>query len=192
MRVSGDVLHEDTGNGAEVEERDITQEWDDVTGKVFDPKLILEGKTKELGKLQRCAVCTYNKRVNAEQDMTVKFINARYVLTAEGGEVRSPFVAQQIAQGDLCEDLFAGTPPLFAARLLVSQAASTGARQPTLIVLDISCAFLYSDVKRALYIELPEEVPERKGGGETRQGARRCQRCVAGLGGGAWGDASRH
>ena len=75
------------------------------------------------------------------QDCTGKFVKTRWVQTAKGDEVRCRFVAQEFAKGDPREDLFAGTPPLFSARLLVSRTASSPEPQCTLMVLDVSCAF---------------------------------------------------
>ena len=93
------------------------------------------------------------------QVCTGKFVKTRWVQTAKGDEVRCRFVAQEFAKGDPREDLFAGTPPLFAARLLVSRTASSPAPRCTLMVLDVSCAFLYADINRRVYIELPAEDP---------------------------------
>ena len=78
--------------------------------------------------------------------------------------MRCRFVAQEFAQGDPRDDLFAGTPPLFAARLVVSLAATHREEGWSLMALDISCAFLYAAAERDLYIELPEEDPLAKSG----------------------------
>ena len=43
--------------------------------------------------------------------------------------------------------------------LLVSRTASSPERKCTLMVLDVSCAFLYADINRRVYIELPAEDP---------------------------------
>ena len=48
---------------------------------------------------------------------------------------------------------------LFAARLLVSRTASSPEPRCTLMVLDVSCAFLYADINRRVYIDLPAEDP---------------------------------
>ena len=58
------------------------------------------------------------------------------------------------------DDLFAATPPLAASRYLVSRMAScnpNGLVDLHLMALDISKAFLYCDVKREVYVELPGE-----------------------------------
>ena len=98
-------------------------------------------------------------REDAMQDGTGKFVKTRWVQTAKGDEVRCRFVAQEFAKGDPREDLFAGTPPPFAARLLVSRTASSPESRCTLMVLDVSCAFLHADINRRVYIELPAQDP---------------------------------
>ena len=78
--------------------------------------------------------------------------------------MRCRFVAQEIAAGDSRSDLFAGTPPLFAARLLVSLAAMNRHKGWKILGLDVACVFVYADCVRKLYIELPEMDPEAKSG----------------------------
>lgn len=52
------------------------------------------------------------------------------------------FVEKEFAEGDPVDDLFTGAPPLFAARLLLTKAASSGLGHGSLMVLDISRAFI--------------------------------------------------
>ena len=61
--------------------------------------------------------------------------------------------------------MFAPTPPLAASRWLCSEVASQGTEglgELRLMTLDFSKAFLYGDVRREIYIELPPE-DSRKG-----------------------------
>ena len=56
--------------------------------------------------------------------------------------------------------MFAATPPLVASRYLVSRMASQqagGLGDLRLMALDFSKAFLYGDMQREVYIELPDE-----------------------------------
>ena len=87
-------------------------------------------------------------------------IRTRWVETVKGDEVRCRFVAREFAKGDPRDDLFASTPPLFLAKLLVSLAATLRPSSVfwTLMALDVSCAFLYAKVVRELYIEFPAKV----------------------------------
>ena len=75
--------------------------------------------------------------------------------------MRSRLVGQEFAHGERRDDLHAPTPPLAAARFLLS-CASQGKRSPgdyRILLLDIKKAFLYCKISRHVYIELPAEHP---------------------------------
>ena len=79
-----------------------------------------------------------------------------------GDIVRSRLVAQEFAGGDDRDDIFAATPPLFATKLRISDAASKGdggKGEGALMVLDVTRAFLYGDIEDSVYINLPPEDP---------------------------------
>ena len=81
--------------------------------------------------------------------------------------VRCQLVAQEVASMDVRDDLFAGTPPLTALRLLLSEAASRGTAKSKRIKfksIGIKKAFLYGVMERPLYIDLPDEDPRAKEG----------------------------
>ena len=61
----------------------------------------------------------------AKQDNNIKFIKIRWVEVAKADAVSCRFVGQEFASQDPREDLFAGTPPLHAARMVVPIAATT-------------------------------------------------------------------
>ena len=159
-----DGLHQETTLTDPVVPWDLEQQWDELTGKVLDLEKVVQGRLKELQKFSERRVYRHVSREEMLQDIEGKLVKTRWVQTMKGEEVRCRLVAQEYAKGDPREDLFAGTPPLFAARLLVSRTASSRKKTLTLMVLDISCAFLYADIKRRIYIELPEEDPESKTG----------------------------
>ena len=143
---------------------DLSDQWDELTGKALDLEKVVKGREKELQKFQERRVYVHVPRDEAMQDREGKFVKTRWVQSVKGNEVRCRLVAQEFAKGDPREDLFAGTPPLFAARMLVSRTASSPGRRWTLMVLDVSCAFLYADIKRRVYIELPTEDPASASG----------------------------
>ena len=63
--------------------------------------------------------------------------------------------------------MFAPTPPLLASRWLCSKMASQsrmGLKDGRLMALDFSKAFLYGDVSREIYIELPDEDGRKEAG----------------------------
>lgn len=90
-----------------------------------------------------------------------KVVGVQWVDTAKGGKVRSRLVAQDFnTDKGKVDELFAATPPLLASRWLCSLAASqgrTGIGDQTLMMSDISKAFLYGDVAREVFVELPDE-----------------------------------
>ena len=151
------------------EEVPVQDEWhfDENDGSVLDPEKTKKGIARELEKLKARMVYKAVDRTEAQQDPDGKFIKTRWVKTNKGDEVRCRFVAQEIAAGDPRSDLFAGTPPLFAARLLVSLAAMNHHRGWRILGLDVACAFLYADCVRKLYIELPEMDKEAKSGNKV-------------------------
>ena len=130
--------------------------YDEITGVPLDPVKVAKGRAKELEKMRDRKVFELLPKWQADRDPEGKYIRTRWVETEKNGEVRSRFVACEIAAGDPREDLFAGTPPLQAARTLVSMAATIRPKPWKLMVLDVSCAFLYAECVRRLYIELPE------------------------------------
>ena len=77
-------------------------------------------------------------------------------------------MAQEFAtSADPLGELFAPTPPLAATRWLTSGAASRGRQGPgswRLVLLDFKKAFLYADIEREPYIELPQDDERRAGG----------------------------
>ena len=99
--------------------------------------------------------------------------SVRWVDTNKGGEeeedmeVRSRMVARDFKGGDKDrDDLFAGSPPLEAKRLLVSRAATRrrdGLRRK-LLFIDVRKAHLNPKCEGDVYIELPEEVGAPTGG----------------------------
>ena len=58
-------------------------------------------------------------------------------------------------------ELFAATPPLDALRYIISTAASMN--NGSLMSKDVSRAFFYAPVKKAVYVELPEEAGTGQG-----------------------------
>ena len=68
---------------------------------------------------------------------------------------RSRWVAKEFRTNEDFE-LFAATPPLDALRYVISTAASI--KNGSLMSNDVSRAYFYAPVKKAVYVELPEEA----------------------------------
>ena len=70
------------------------------------------------------------------------------------------------AHGQRCDDLYAPTPPLAAARYWLSKCASRGEQgsgNHCILLLDIRKAFFYGEISRTVYIELPSQHPMSEG-----------------------------
>ena len=107
----------------------------------------------------------------AEADPEGKFIGVRWVDvnkgTKEVPEVRSRLVGQEFAHGQERADLYAPTPPLAAARHLLSSCASRGQHGPgnyRILLMDIRKAFLCGKISRSVYVEFASEDPISEGG----------------------------
>ena len=143
--------------------------YDENTGEALDPQKVRDGRRTEYEKLKSRDVYTPVLREEAmrrvKQDKDTKFIKTRWVEVAKADAVRCRFVGQEFASQDPREDLFAGTPPLHAARMVVSIAATTSkGLTRSLMALDVGCAFLYAKTEREIYIELPSSDPLAAGG----------------------------
>ena len=73
-------------------------------------------------------------------------------------------MAREYNTGDKRFEMFASTPGLQAMRLVISKALTHSSnnrsprrRKKALMILDVKTAFLYADVQRSIYINLPRE-----------------------------------
>ena len=142
-----------------VEEKQIVASMlgiDDVSGEPLDPSLKRKARQEEMRGFEVRQVYHHVLRSVAQADPEGKFIRVRWVDvnkgTREVPKVRSRLVGQEFAHGERRDDLYAPTPPLAAARFLLSTCASRGKRGPGdyhILLLDL---------------ELPAEDPMSEGG----------------------------
>ena len=141
---------------------------DDSTGQTLDPIAVKAARDEELKTFEQMKVYEYVKMEKAMCEPDAKRIGVRWVDINKGPKVRSRLVAQEFARGDPNrEDLFAGTPPLGATKMLLSDLASNGRGGPggkRLMVLDVKRAFLYGDIEEKIFVDLPEEDPMKSRG----------------------------
>jgi len=152
LNSSGSLHYEDTcGNFV-----------DDTTGSVLDKKETLKARALEMETFKIMEVYSYVSREKALKDKDGKIVGVRWVDVQKGLLVRSRLVAQEFAGNEEREDIFAATPPLFATKIVISDAASRGdygRGDRCLLILDVKRAFLYGDIEDSVYIELPVEDP---------------------------------
>ena len=137
---------------------------DDASGEAFDPVLIQRARQEEMAGFRQHQVYSYVPRGEAERDPQGKFIGVRWVDrnkgTAEHPDVRCRLVGPEFATPEKRHDLYAPTPPLAAARFLVSSCASRGEGGPgrrRLCLIDVKKATPYGKPRRRIYVEIPEE-----------------------------------
>ena len=110
-------------------------------------------------------------REEAKTDTSGQLVGVRWVDHKKGAKsqpkVRSRLVGQEFAHGEKRDDLYAPTPPLSAARYLLSRCASHGTQGPArnrILLMYIKKTFPYGYISRNVYIELPQEDPMSSSG----------------------------
>ena len=71
---------------------------------------------------------------------------------------------------DSMPELFAGTPPLEAIRVICSEAATVGKDEKVIMVNDVRRAFFYAKALRPVWVELPQEDYDEKDAREDNVG----------------------
>jgi hypothetical protein len=141
------------------EYHDELQYYDDHSGEPLDPGLVAKACQDEMRRFDHMQVYQHVPREEAHG----KIVKVRWVHsnkgTPEEPAIKCRLVAMEFASGEHRDDLFAGTPPLFAIKILLSLVASSSSDSECLMILDVKCAFLYGFIKRDLYVELPPEDP---------------------------------
>ena len=66
-------------------------------------------------------------------------------------------MAQELGDGERQDELFAGTPSLGSVRVALTHAMKKDTHK--VMVMDVKCAFLYGEIQRSVYIELPHTDP---------------------------------
>ena len=133
---------------------------DDVKGGELPMELVREGRQAEMSGFASRKVYEVRPRWEARAKGQ-KVMGVRCVDAAKARKVRSRLVAQDFnTDKGRVDELFAATPPLLASRWLCSKVASQGCSgigRVTLMSLDFSKAFLYGDMEREVFVELPDE-----------------------------------
>ena len=132
--------------------------YDENSWEELDPELVQKGEQEEYNRFCKMGVYEYVSREQAEKDPTGKFVKVKWVRVKKGEGVRCRLVAQELGYGERLDELFAGTPSLGAVRTALVHAM----RKPShkVMVMDVKCAFLYGEIRRNVYIELPHTDPK--------------------------------
>ena len=143
---------------APVHDEDSNEEmaWDDVSGVQLDARKVREAREVEMEYFRKMKVYSKVPRLAGE-----KVIKTRWV-DINKGDSKSPVMRSRLVAMDFkdCDrpELYAGTPPTEAMRMLCSIAASKSGDEKKCIMLnDVSRAYFYAKVRRPVWVELPEE-----------------------------------
>ena len=150
------------------EEKEWRQYIDDRNGETLEGKAVRRARRKEVETLREHKV--YDKvplRIAQERMARIgtKIIEGRWLDTNKAAvglppDIRSRYVAKEFVTTSR-DDLFAGTPSLETAKLMISMAASGGRRwAQRVMVMDVKRAFLHAPTQREVYIRLPAEDME--------------------------------
>ena len=139
--------------------------YDDVTGQKLDSKLVQVSRQDELDELVRLEVYDEVPTSQCYEHTGRAPISARWIDINKGDHIkrkyRSRFVAREIKSkygGDAREDLFAGTPPWEAIKILMSN-VTTDFQNKKVMFIDISKAYLFAPVVHEhIYVDLPPEI----------------------------------
>ena len=136
--------------------------WDDVKDRELDPKEVLRARREEIEYIHKMGLYkkvpkSLCKRVTGKAPIQTKWIDTNKKDEAHP-LYRSRLVAKEIKK-DCRWDLFAATPPLEALRMVVSCAASQGARGShwRIMTHDVSRAYFYAPATRRVFVQLPPE-----------------------------------
>jgi len=141
-----------------------SEAWDDVSGVKLDPVKVKEARREEIGYFKKKGVYVKITRKEA-QEKGYKIVKVRWIDINKGDEkhpvYRSRLVAKEFKDDNGQDDnLFAGTPPLEALKMIMSDAATsragrTGVR--SVLIADVSRAFFEAKARRKLCVELVDE-----------------------------------
>ena len=138
--------------------------FDDVSGVALDPAEVIRARLEEMEWMRMKGVYKKITRKEAKQ-RGMKLVRSRRVDINKGDDEKRNYRSREVAQefndgSQMVEDLFAGTPPLEAVRMLLSEAATVedgDAGTRVIVLADVKNAFYEALAKRRMCMELPEE-----------------------------------
>ena len=139
---------------------------DDRSGKELDARSVRKSRKKEIETLIKHRVYDLVPRRIAIERCRVagcKLIDVRWLdvdkaAPGEASDVQSRCVAKEFATSQR-DDIFAGTPSLESAKLLLSMAATGNSKhRKQVMVMDVERAFLHAPMTEEMYINLPSEA----------------------------------
>ncbi|CAK0843605.1 unnamed protein product [Prorocentrum cordatum] len=146
-----------------------TEFYDDLTGLPLDPTRVKAARRLEMDFMAQLGVWVYAREEDCQRELGRRPLSVRWVDIDKGDtdrpDYRSRLVVQETkAQSTIAGDdigaVFAATPPLECLRLICSMVMSSDPSEGRVLrFLDISRAHPHCEIKRTVYIKLPEEDP---------------------------------
>ncbi|CAK0830057.1 unnamed protein product [Prorocentrum cordatum] len=146
-----------------------TEFYDDLTGLPLDPTRVKAARRLEMDFMAQLGVWVYAREEDCRRELGRRPLSVRWVDIDKGDtdrpDYRSRLVvretkAQSTIAGDDIGAVFAATPPLECLRLICGMAMSSDPSEGRVLrFLDISRAHPHCEIKRTVYIKLPEEDP---------------------------------
>ena len=137
--------------------------WDDLTGEELPAHEVRKARLKEVGYIEDKKVWRRMPRAEAIR-RGIKIVDVRWI-DINKGDLRNPLYRSRLVAKEFNDSkddsLYAGTPPLEALRLLVSEAATVieGLENDNVIMInDVARAFFEAPAHREICVELPMEV----------------------------------
>ena len=142
--------------------------WDDVKDRELDPLWVRDARQVEMQYVDRYKVYDYSTVAECRRVTGAEPVGTRWLDTNKGDSTnpcyRSRWVAQQYRRAWV-ESIFAATPNIETARLLIADAASRcrvigSLRQKVrIMIIDIKRAYFNAPALQPIYVKLPPEDP---------------------------------
>ena len=138
--------------------------WDDVHGGILPKDKVIASRNEEVSFMKKRELLTVRPIKECWEKTGKAPTSVRWVGTNKGTvekmDIRQRLVARDFKGNDRNRDeLFAGTPPLEAKRMLISKAATKRNNRIVrkLLFIDVRKAHLNPRCEEDVYVELPEE-----------------------------------
>ena len=147
----------------------LEQAWDDISGAEFDPKEVKKARMEEVQYVRKMQLYTKVPLEECLNKIGKKPIAVRWIDINKGDQDSPNYYSRPVANEintHKRDDLFAGTFPLEALKIVLSMTASSN-QGVVLMINDVSRAFFHAKVRREVYVQIAEEDREP---GDARRG----------------------
>ena len=126
--------------------------------QILDRDATIAGLRAELTQMQEFGV--FERKRKSEKPPNEEVTSTKMFRKAKGDEIRSRIVARDYADGVFAPEHYAGTPPTWALKLVISRMMSKG-RSRQLASHDVSVALFHAWLERGVWVKPPKDHIER-------------------------------